>query len=340
MSPEQAKGRQADKRSDVWAFGCVLYEMLAGKRVFEGEDLSDTLAFVLTKEPDWTALPPNVPSSIRILLKGCLERDRRQRIADISTALFVLKDPASLTPVGAAASLTTVPQPPGWQRAVPWAATAIATSAAVGMLVVWAPWSKTPPPLSQRLSVELGAEVSLITTTGASAILSPDGQTLAFVAQKSASSTPQLYVRRLDQLQATPLSGTDNAGSPFFSPDWQWVAFFAGGKLKKISVTGGASVTLCEASNGRGGWWAEDGTIVFAPNSITGTSVWRVSSAGGKAELLTTVANGDFNHRWPQLLPEGPAAGRLLLRSILIERPSRVPPRGYALRGAIRSRSP
>ncbi len=149
------------------------------------------------------------------------------------------------------------------------------------------------------MSTELGADASLLTGSGASAVLSPDGTVLAFVAQKAGGSF-QLYVRRLGQLSAMPLSGTDGARDPFFSPDGQWIAFFANGKLQKISVTGGAPVTICDAPNDRGGTWAEDGTIIFAPNNAPETSLWRVSSAGGSPSPITTLDKGEVWQRWPQ----------------------------------------
>jgi hypothetical protein len=157
-----------------------------------------------------------------------------------------------------------------------------------------------------RLSVELGSDVLVASGVGNSAILSPDGALLAFVAHKGAGESPQLYVRQLDRLQASPLAGTDGAEGPFFSPDGQWIGFFAGGKLKKIAVTGGAVVPLCDVRNQRGGAWGEDGTIVFS-YAGPGVSLKRVSSAGGTAETLTSLAAGEVTHRWPQVLRGGKA---------------------------------
>ena len=178
--------------------------------------------------------------------------------------------------------------------------------AGASVLALWAPWRKASPPAPLRLSAELGADVSLTFGFGDAMSLSPDGAVVAFVAQKSAGGSPQLYVRRLNQLQATPLSGTDDADSPFFSPDGQWIAFFAGGKLKKIAVTGGAAVTLCDAPSVRGGAWGEDGTIVFSPNQRR-ERLMRVSSAGGTPEPLTSLAEGEVTQLWPQMLPGGKA---------------------------------
>jgi serine/threonine-protein kinase len=189
---------------------------------------------------------------------------------------------------------------------VPVAAAAAALAAAA-VFVLWAPWRKPAPLAAVRVSVELGADASLAGFgAGDAMILSPDGTVIAFVAQKDGGS-PLLYVRRLTQLLATPLSGTDDAESPFFSPDGQWIAFFAAGKMKKISVTGGAAVTLCDAPNGRGGAWGEDGTIVFTPGSSAGVRLLRVSSAGGTPAPLSSLAEGEVTQRWPQVLPGGKA---------------------------------
>ena len=306
MSPEQAKGKPVDKRADIWAFGCVLYEMLTGKRAFGGDDVTDTIAAVVRAEPEWGALPANTPAPIRKLLRRCLQKDRRERVPDIAVARLDINE-ATATPASADVSPISFTQPAGWTRALPWT---VAGALGIGLalvLALWPPWRKAPTPAQLRLSAELGADASLVTDQGAAAILSPDGALLAFVAQKNASGGSQLYVRRLEQLQAASLSGTDGARNPFFSPDGQWIAFFAGGKLKKISVNGGAAVTLCDAPNGRGGSWAEDGTLAFSPDSGVGVSLLRVSSAGGKPATLTTFDAGEAAQRWPQVLPGGKA---------------------------------
>jgi len=296
MSPEQARGGTVDKRADIWAFGVVLFEMLTGKRLFSGETVSDTLAAVLKTEPDWEAVPASTPSGLRKLLRRCLTKEPRQRLQAIGEARIALEQPLG-TPDTVRAS--------SGLRSLPWV---IALSATIAALVLWAPWRPAPtpaPPL--RLSAELGAAVSLATDLGTAAILSPDGRLLAFVASQGAVGRPRLHVRRLEQLDAEPLSGTEGARDPFFSPDGEWIAFFADGKLKKVSVSGGAAVTLCDAANDRGGSWAEDGTIFFTPASGAGLS--RVSSAGGTPQTLTTPdpASQEVTHRWPQVLPGGKA---------------------------------
>jgi serine/threonine-protein kinase len=311
MSPEQATGSAADKRADVWAFGVVLWEMLTGKRVFEGETVSHTLAFVITKDPDWNALPSSTPPSIRRLLRRCLEKDRKRRLPDIASAQMEIDDAVTASAPDAAVASPPPPISPSgsrWQSLLPWAFGAAATIALAVVVSLWAPWRTPPPPAPVRVNGELGAD-ALIGSPGAPAAtlaLSPDGRVLAFVATDTALTRLQLYVRRMDRLQASALPGTDNARDPFFSPDGEWVAFFAEGKLKKVSVSGGAAVVLCDAPAGRGGWWAEDGTIVFVPNSTAGTAVFRVSASGGTPAPMTTRAQTEI-HRWPQSLNGGRA---------------------------------
>jgi serine/threonine-protein kinase len=304
MSPEQAKGRTVDKRSDVWAFGCVFFEMLTGRKAFEGEDVSDTLASILRAEPDWTALPPSVPPAVRTLIKRCLDKDRRSRIPDLSVVRFMMTDgwstepqaAVSTTPVGAA------PVQPRAGRLLPWLVCAALVLLLGGVLAFWVPWSKAPTPAPVRVSAEIGAKASIF-GLGASMALSPDGQMLAMTAQPELTDPPRIYVRRLDQLQATMLSGTEGAAAPFFSPDGQWIGFFAGGKMKKVAVAGGAAVTLCDAGNARGGSWADDGTIVFQPENTPGAELKRVSAAGGTPSTLLPIAEGETLQRWPQMLP-------------------------------------
>jgi Tol biopolymer transport system component len=306
MAPEQAKGRAADRRSDVWAFGCVLYEMLTGKRVFDGGDVSDTLAFVLTKEPDWSLIPPAVPASIQKLVRRCLERDRKRRLTDIGMARLEIDEAlaapaASVEPAKPAGSSGASVAPHRWPT------TAAVVGLAIGatlVLALWSPWRSPALRAPVRLSAELGSNVALIVgqgpNSGASAVLSPDGSRLAFVARNG--SKRELFIRRLDQLEATALSGTEDAGSPFFSPDGQSIGFFAINTLKKVSVAGGAAVTLATVVNPRGGWWGDDGFIAFASDS-RGAGLMRVSESGGKAEPLSSLAEDEVTHRWPQILP-------------------------------------
>jgi len=302
MSPEQARGRNVDRTTDVWAFGCVLYEMLTRRPPFEGEDVTEILGRIVTAEPDWRSLPAGTPLAIEKLLRRALRKNPRQRLGDIRDARIEIEDALA----GSAEEGIPVPVPAASQtrnirRERVWIA--IAGVAVVAFAVaIWAPWRTTSPPAPLRLSAELGADVSLATGGNSAALaLSPDGNTLAFAGVKE--GIPRIYIRSLGQLQATPLPETAGAKDPFFSPDGQWLAFFATGKLKKIAVSGGAAVTLADAVNGYGGSWGDDGNIAFTPNRVVTRGVQRVSSAGGKVEPLTKMGEGENTHRWPQVLP-------------------------------------
>jgi len=301
MSPEQAAGKPVDRRSDLWALGVVILEMLTGRPAFTGETVSHVLAAVLTHEPDWTALPAATPEPIRRLLRRCLEKDRRRRLESAADARLEIEE-ALTAPAGTdgPGSATTDSRVAARGRSLLWTGVAI-IGAAISALVWWAPWRSSPPPPPRMLLASVGADASLETNLGASAILSPDGTTLAFVAQQQGEA--RLFVRKLDQIQAAALAGTDGAASPFFSPDGRSLAFFAGGKLKRISVTGGAAVSLCDAPFGRGGTWADDDTIFFTPTSVPNTTLMRVSALGGTPVPFGMLSQGAVTQRWPQAIP-------------------------------------
>ncbi len=305
MAPEQALGKAIDKRADIWSFGCVLYEMLTARRAFAGEDISDTLSRVIAQDPDWTALPPKTPAPIRRVLRRCLEKDRSRRIADVADARLDIVD--ALSPSADSDSVDDRDRvaAAGGRRVLLWAITAAVGAVLTLVLIFGSPWRKPPVSALVRLSADPGGGEAIVATNLQEVALSPDGAQLAFVAHGPVEATSRLYVRRLDQLQAAPLPETDGAESPFFAPDGQWLAFFAAGKLKKISVAGGAPVTLCDAPNGRGGTWDGDGTIVFSPDRQAGLA--SVSSSGGTPQLLTTRDKGELTQRWPQILPGGKA---------------------------------
>ena len=307
MAPEQAKGKTVDKRADIWAFGVVLYEMLTGERAFKGDDISETLASVLKDTPSLDALPAATPPRLKQLLKRCLERDVRMRLRDIGEARVeiarIQEGAAEVAPVSA---LIEAAAPKSFvARTLPWAFTTVFGAALIASLMAWAPWRAAPVPTPRKLLASIGADATLPTDLGASVILSPDGMTLAFVAQQA--SQTRLFVRKLDQLQAAALAGTEDATNPFFSPDGQWVAFFAGRKLKKISVTGGAAVILCDAANGRGGTWTDDDAIIFTPENGTNVTLMRVPAAGGTPAVFGVLNKGATSQRWPQALPGGKA---------------------------------
>ncbi len=302
MAPEQARGKVVDKRADIWAFGAVLFEMLTGKRAFPGEDLTDTLAAVVRAEPNWALLPAGLPPALGVYLKRCLQKDPKQRIPDIAAMRLALEGAfetaaPQTTPLAAAAPRSVV------ARALPWAIAGTFGVALITALVLWAPWRSAPVPAPRTLLASIGADASLSIGSGASAILSPDGTTLAFVSRQAGQAfQTRLFLRRLDQLQADPLAGTEGATSPFFSPDGQWVAFFARGTLKKVSVTGGAAVALCDAPGAGGGTWTDDDTILFGK-----TVLQRVSAAGGTPAVFGALSPGATTQRWPQALPGGQA---------------------------------
>ena len=302
MSPEQAKGRPADKRSDVWAFGVVLYEMLTGRRAFDGDDISVTLASVLKDDVKWSSLPPDLPPSIHRLLRRCLEKDPKRRLRAIGDARFELDEAISgAGEPNAAATASAVVEPVTRRSAwLSWTVAGLLGSALFAAMLLWAPWRTPPSPAPRRLLVGIGADASL-NAIGPSAILSPDGTTLAFVARQG--DVQRLFVRKLEQLHALALPGTDGAASPFFSPNGQWLAFFASAALKKVSVTGGAVVQVCEAPTARGGTWSDDDTIYFTPSATPKVPIMRVAAAGGTPVVAGVLSAGAVSQRWPQALP-------------------------------------
>jgi Tol biopolymer transport system component len=306
MSPEQARGLAVDKRTDIWAFGCVLYQMLSGRAAFAGETVSDTIARVLEREPDWSVLPPETPSAIRGLLARCLTKDHHRRLRDVGEVRIGI-EAVDRPPRESASAVTTAP-PRATARArwIPWILTGAAAMALAVLVTLWPASQRPNAPSPVVVNAALGPGLSLPAIQaqyGDAAVLSPDGAIIAFLAQRGEVDRHQLYVRRLDQAQPTPLSATDNAQSPFFSPDGRWLAFFAGGKLKKVAVLGGAPVVLADAPVSRGGSWGEDDWIVFSPSSNPGTQLLRVPAAGGLAEPVTPLVPGETLQLWPQVLP-------------------------------------
>ena len=300
MAPEQAKGREADKRSDIWAFGCVLYEMLTGRRPFDGEDMTDVLGAVVRLEPSWEALPSDVPTPVRTLVRQCLVKDRRRRVSDIAAALFVLDHQAGLAP--------TVPVPPRSNR-LAWLVAALSLIAMIATAVVALRMSRAGTlgrdlvqfTIAQPENTSFGGPAAGGTGNVAQLAISPDGRNIAFVA--GARSAFRIWLRPVASAEARPIEGTDGAAFPFWSPDSQFVAFFAGGKLKKVAIAGGPPLVLADATAGRGGSWSRDNVIVFDRSG--GSGLFRVSSGGGVPTAVTTLAKGEDAHRWPHFLPDG-----------------------------------
>jgi len=303
MSPEQARGREVDRRADVWAFGCVLYEMLAGRRTFEGETVSDTLASVLKVDPDWNALPTGTPRAVRRLLRRCLTRDADRRLAHISGARLSLQETLDgVEPEDAPAGPVATAAPTrGWRRALPWALAGLFALIAAGF--AWQA-SRDEAVETELLTLEASFpdELSLPSDQMGILALSPDGKTLALAL--NSDETKLLHIRRLSSAVFTPLPGTENASSPFFSPDGEWIGFFDDHKLKKVSVNGGNPVTLCDASgSNRGASWGTDDRIVFTGHYTD--ALQQVGGSGGVPTPLTTLntERGERTHRWPQAVP-------------------------------------
>jgi Tol biopolymer transport system component len=300
MSPEQAVGKVADRRSDIFSFGVVLYEMLTGQRPFHGESMGDTLAAVVKDTPDWSALPAEVPSHLRKLLERMLAKDRKERLQAIGEARIILARSQN----DEAVSTAGVAAPSSRPGRLPWIAAA-GVMTIVAAIALWSLW-RVSQPVEQaliRISGDLGAEA--ISGANLTVAISPDGKRIVYPVRTGGKVL--LATRLLDQATPTLLSGTEGATVPFFSPDGQWIGFGAEGKLKKISVLGGAALALCDAPSLRGGSWGEDGNIIMALSS-TPVGLSRVPDSGGQPQFLTKPQDqGDQRQYWPQLLPDGNA---------------------------------
>ena len=297
MSPEQAKGRVADRRSDVWAFGCVFFEMLTGKRVFDGEDVSETLAAVLRAEPDWNALPADIPRGIRSLLARCLQRDRKARIPEIGTVRFLLQDVLTQPAASETAPVVVAPPRPFWRRALP-----VAAALVLGAIGVAAAWYLKPAPRASitRFAMTLPDGVVFSGVGRHFVAISPDGTRVVIVAGG------RLYLRSMTELDPKPIPGTETHGpvlEPVFSPDGEWIAFFsaADNTIKRVAITGGSAATIGAAMQPHGMTWGESG-LVFAYPSEKGIA--RVSPNGGTPESLVTLKENERAHG-PQILPGG-----------------------------------
>jgi len=304
MSPEQAKGVAVDKRADIWAFGVVLFEMLTGRRLFEGDSVPDTLARVLQREIDFAALPESTPPAIRRLLRRCLERKPKNRLHDIADARIVI-DEVLDGEIGAEAPAATVAPAPS--RRLPWTIAAVCAVIAVGAIVALilargaAPRSSSGAPVRTSVLLPRAAE-GLVTSNLA---LAPDGEAVVYLGAEGAGR-PRLYVRELASLEARPLESTEGAAFPFWSPDARQIAFFAEGELRRVPRAGGAVQRICAAKAGRGGAWSRDGTIVFAPEPYG--PLWKVRASGGEPSPATKLERDperQASQRFPTFLPDG-----------------------------------
>ena len=291
MSPEQARGKKLDKRTDVWAFGCCLHEALSGRQVFQAEDVALTLAEVMKSEPAWETLPTDVPPSLLVFLKRCLEKDPNRRVRAIGDVRLALEGAfeTTATPQGADS------HPVGRRPSMRMAAAAALLLCIVTGVTVWRVTrpAETPRPVA-RVLLSLPPGVSLTGSGRQLVALSPYGTRLVF------SADDQLYLRVMDQIGVTPVRGTEGgARNPFFSPDGEWVGFYAGGELKKVAIRGGAPVTLCDAENPLGARWGADDTIVFGQRE----GILRVSADGGTPDVLVPLDKAGEESHGPQVLP-------------------------------------
>ena len=306
MAPEQVEGREADARSDIWALGAVLYEITTGRKPFDGESAASVIGGILKDTPAPVSVrQPVAPNALDHLVERCLAKDpdeRWQDAGDVKRELDWIARTLTASRPG-----TVVSQEPVGSRVAFVAASVAIGALAVSVLLWWSPWRQVvaPAPVSAttvRINISLGVPAAS-TSVGPDAVLSPDGRQIVIVAEGTMGSS-RLLTRRVDQSQPVDLRGTDGAYAPFFSPDGQWVAFFAGGRLKKTQIDGSSEpVNVCDAPAGRGGTWSADGYIIAALDSQAGLS--RIPAGGGPVTPLTTLAPGENSHRWPQALPGG-----------------------------------
>ena len=297
MSPEQAKAKTVDRRADIWAFGCVLYEMLTGKVAFPGDSVTDTLAGVIRAEPDWSQLPTATPMRVRVLMQRCLQKDPKQRLRDIGDARIsldeVLSGAPDLAPVGRAEAAA-----PRWHRALPWALLGLMTVAFAALVFVYFREKPAPAAVVHRYEIAAPDPSANVVT------LSPDGTRLVFA---SVPNPSRLWLRRMDSIEVHPIEGTEGAGGvPFWSPDSRFIVFGAGGKLKKIDAEGGPEQVLCDiGAVPLGGFWTSDGRIVFG-DMLRQPGVWEVSAAGGVSSPLPGLEHAGSSFQFgPFPLPDG-----------------------------------
>jgi Tol biopolymer transport system component len=304
MSPEQARGRAVDRRADIWAFGCLLYECLTGRRTFAGETVSDTLAKILEREPDFSALPSGTPERVRDLLRRCLDKDARRRLRDIGDARIALEEVLAsrtasgrLAPAGAEGAVRG-----GGGSRLAWVVAGILAVAVLALGGVALRGSRRTAG-AMRVAV-LPPATATIDQDQNHMMISPDGARIVFAAVDT-NGVNQLWLRELESAIARPLPGTHNATLPFWSPDSRWIAFFADGRLKKVDVQGRTVQVLCAAPDGRGGSWGRRGTIVFAPRSDGGLASVPESGGDPVTATIPDTANGESVHRFPCFLPDG-----------------------------------
>ena len=294
MSPEQARGKAVDRRTDLWAFGCVLFEMITGRRVFPGATVSDTIAAVLERSPDWTALPPATPPRVRHVLARCLEKDPKQRWRDIADVRIELDDGEAWRP-------QTDRALPKTSRAAERAVWALLVALAAAVASVATPlFRQAPAPAEIRFNLPFPRGVA---ADFAQLAISPDGQQIVVAPSFGSQQPSPLWLRPLSSTSGRLLTGTEGAGFPFWSPDGRSIGFFADQKLKRLDVNSQAIQILADAPVARGGAWQADDTILFAPNARG--PLFRVPANGGQPTVATQLEAGQNDHRAPFILPDG-----------------------------------
>jgi eukaryotic-like serine/threonine-protein kinase len=313
MSPEQAKGKPVDRRTDIWAFGCALFEMLSGKAAFSGDSVTDILAAVVRGEPDWAKLPTQTPPQIRLLMRRCLEKDTRQRLQSIGEARITLgtylaDPPAEWTSADSAEASEAVREGHLWKRRAIWGALgafALASALTAGIFGLLRTPDKATVVRVVRAHIKPTVASSYQYESWSSGFaLSPDGRWITYVA-KTHEGKSLLWIRSMDAIQDKPLLGTEKAEFPFWSPDSRFIAFFADGKLKKTEIGGSTISVICDVSMPRGGSWNREGVILFSASPPS--PLLRVSASGGMPIPVTSLSinENENSHRWPYFLPDG-----------------------------------
>ena len=304
MSPEQARGKGVDRRTDLWAFGCLLFEAVAGRRAFDGPTASDVMAAVLREEPDWTALPADTPPTLLRLLRRCLQKDPAQRLRDARDAGLAIEDALAETS-GLESPALTFPRAARRRARLVWGTAGLFIGAAVAAGVVVLTRAPKAVGRSDRFLIAATPSSDFYLGAGPSLVIAPNGRRIAFIGYDNEDSL--LYVRGLDETRATIVPNSRGARTPFFSPNSEWIGFIADGHLKKVPASGGEPQAL-SAAEPRGAAWGPDDRIIFVARAGA-TAFARIPAAGGVPEALTSAAQAPQPHqvRWPWLTPDGKA---------------------------------
>jgi serine/threonine-protein kinase len=308
MSPEQARGKAVDKRTDIWALGCVLFEMLTGKRAFPGDDATDTIVAVVSKDPDWSALPAIVPPAIKRLLRRSLEKDPKRRLDSAGGARIEIDDAlAAPSSMDSAVTQAALRERSFLPRALPWMVAGALAAGLVFVLAFWEPRQTASAPVSRSVITPPSGAAAF---SRSKPVLSPDGTQIVFAAGG------QLYLRSLDHFDARPIAGTTGATVAFFSPDGKWLGFFAKTKLQKTPLQGGAPIELVEVVGGpSSASWGPGGMIVFSPADGS-RGLFRITDSGGDRQVIASPTGADETaYRWPEIMPDGGAVVFTVMRN-------------------------